>query len=79
VRRPSSPATDMLHGALVTGRRVAVLYVGADALAHYREGQLAAIEGSRFVLAYQDSAGLARQARFDLADPDDVLAVEPVS
>jgi hypothetical protein len=71
-------ARELLRRSLATGVPVAVIYVGADAMAHYREGQVVAVESSRFVLAYQDPAGLARQARFDLANPDDVLAVEPV-
>ena len=61
-----------------TGRPVAVIYVGADAQAHYRAGRVVAMNGSRFILAYQDPAGLARRASFDLANPEDVLAVEPV-
>jgi hypothetical protein len=57
---------------------VAVIYLGADSQAHYREGRVAAIDGDRFVLDYLDPAGTARRASFDLANPDDVLAVEPV-
>jgi hypothetical protein len=71
-------ARELLARSMTTGSPVAVTYVGADAIAHYREGRVVAVEGSRFVLAYQDPAGLARRARFDLANPDDVLAVEPV-
>jgi hypothetical protein len=79
VRPPISPATRaLLHHARGTGSRVAVIYVGADAQAHYREGRVAAIEGSRLVLDYLDPAGTPRRAGFDLANPDDVLAVEPV-
>ena len=33
---------------------------------------------SRFTLDYLDPARGARRASFDLANPDDVLAVEPV-
>ena len=69
---------ELLFRSRDTGRPIAVIYVGADALAHYCEGRVAAVDGSRFVLAYQDSAGTARRASFDLADPDDVLAVELV-
>jgi hypothetical protein len=71
-------ARELLARSLATGSPVAVIYVGADATAQYCEGRVVAVEGSRFVLAYQDPAGLARRARFDLANPDDVLAVEPV-
>jgi hypothetical protein len=74
----SRPATGaLLRRSLTTGTPVAVSYLGADALAHYRAGRVVAIDGSRFTLAYQDPAGQARQARFDLANPNDVLAVEP--
>jgi hypothetical protein len=80
VRPPISPATrELLYRARVTGSRVAVIYLGADAQAHYREGWVAAIHGSRLVLDYLDSAGTPRRAGFDLANPEDVLAVEPVS
>jgi hypothetical protein len=65
-----------MRRSLATGIPVAVSYLGADALAHFRVGRVVAIEGSRFTLAYQDPAGTTRQARFDLANPDDVLAVE---
>ena len=79
MRPPISPATRaLLHRALVTGSRVAVIYVGADAQAHYREGWVAAIDGSRLVLDYLDPVGTPRRAGFDLANPDDVLAVEPL-
>jgi hypothetical protein len=71
-------AHTLLRRSLDTGRQVAVVYVGADAQAHYREGRVAAIQGSRFVLDYLDPAGTARRASFDLANPDDVLAVGPV-
>ena len=71
-------ARELLRRSLATGIPVAVTYLGVDVMAHYREGRVVAVEGSRFVLAYQDPAGLARQARFDLTNPDDVLAVEPV-
>jgi hypothetical protein len=63
---------------LDTGSPIAVIYLGVDAQAHYREGRVAAIQGSRFQLAYLDPARVVRRASFDLADPDDVLAVEPV-
>ena len=76
---PISPSTrDLLHRGLVTGSRVAVIYVGADAQAHYREGRVAALHGSRLVLDYLDPVGTPRRAGFDLANSDDVLAVEPV-
>jgi hypothetical protein len=79
VRPPISPATRaLLRRAQRTGSLVAVIYVGADAQAHYREGRVAALQGSRLILAYLDPAGTPRQAGFDLANPDDVLAVEPV-
>jgi hypothetical protein len=71
-------AAALLRRSLTTGIPVAVGYLGADALAHYRTGRVIAIDGSRFILAYQDPAGTIRQARYDLANPDDVLAVEPV-
>jgi hypothetical protein len=71
-------AAELLRRSLTTGSPVAVIYLGADALAHYRAGRVAAIDATRFVLAFQDPAGLARQASFDLANPDDVLAVEPL-
>ena len=71
-------AHTLLRRSLDTGSRVAVIYLGADGLAHYREGRVAAIQGSRFALDYLDPAGVARRASFDLANPDDVLAVEPV-
>jgi hypothetical protein len=71
-------AGELLRRSLTTGRPVAVLYVGADHLAHSRAGRVVAIDGSRFGLAFQAPAGLARQASFDLANPNDVLAVEPV-
>jgi hypothetical protein len=76
MNRPT--AAELLRRSLTTGSPVAVLYLGADALAHYRAGRVVAIHGSRFVLAFQDPAGLARQASFDLANPNDVLAVEPL-
>jgi hypothetical protein len=79
VRPPISPSTRaLLHRARVTGSRVAVIYVGADAQAHYREGRVAAIQGNHFVLDYLDHTGTPRRAAFDLANPEDVLAVEPV-
>jgi hypothetical protein len=79
VRQPiSSAARELLHRSRATGSWVAVIYVGADAQAHYREGRVAAIQGSRFVLDYQDPAGVVRRASFDLANPNDVLAVVPV-
>jgi hypothetical protein len=71
-------AHQLLRHSLDTGSPIAVIYLGADGLAHYRAGRVAAIQGSRFVLAYLDPAGTARRASFDLANPDDVLAVEPV-
>ena len=74
--RPST--RDLLHRARVTGSRVAVLYVGANAQAHHREGRVAAIQGSRLILDYLDPTGTPRRAGFDVANPDDVLAVEPV-
>jgi hypothetical protein len=79
VRPPINPATlGLLHCARVTGSQVAVIYVGADAQAHYREGRVAAIQASRLILDYLDPTGTPRRAGFDLANPDDVLAVEPV-
>ena len=79
MRPPISQATrDLLHRARVTGARVAVSYVGGDAQAHYREGRVAAIDGSRLVLDNLDPTGTPRRASFDLANPNDVLAVEPV-
>jgi hypothetical protein len=75
---PAGYARELLRRSLTTGRQVAVLYLGADALAHYRAGRVVAIDGSRFVLAFQDPVGLVRRARFDLTNPNDVLAVEPV-
>jgi hypothetical protein len=68
----------LLRGSLDTGSPIAIIYLGADGLAHYRASRVAAIQGSRFVLDYLDPAGTARRARFDLADLEDVLAVEPV-
>jgi hypothetical protein len=67
----------LLRRSLTTGRRVAVLYLGADALAHYRKGRVVAIDATRFVLTFEDPVWLVRQASFDLANPNDVLAVEP--
>jgi hypothetical protein len=79
MRPPISPATrELLHRARATGSRVAVIYIGADAQAQYREGRVAAIHGSRLILAYLDPAGTRGRVGFDLANPDDVLAVEPV-
>jgi hypothetical protein len=79
VRQPINlAARELLHRARATGSRIAVIYLGADSQAHYREGQVAAIQGSRFALDYLDPAGTTRRASFDLANPDDVLAVEPV-
>jgi hypothetical protein len=71
-------AHELLRRSLATGSPIVVIYVGADALAHYREGRVAAIQGSRFVLDYLDPTGTSRRASFDLANPNDVLAVEPV-
>jgi hypothetical protein len=71
-------AHQLLPRSLDTGSPIAVTYLRADALAHYREGQVAAIQGSRFVLAYQDPTRLPCRASFGLANPDDVLAAEPV-
>jgi hypothetical protein len=68
----------LLRRSLDTGSPIAVIYLGADGLAHYRTGRVATIQGSRFALDYRDPAGTARRASFDLANPDDVLAVEPV-
>ena len=74
----SRPAAGvLLRRSLTTGIPVAVIYLGADALAHYRAGRVVAIDGSRFVLDYLDPAGTRRRAGFDLANPHDVLAVEP--
>jgi hypothetical protein len=75
---PISPAVrELLARAQANGHPVAVIYVGADALAHYREGWVADLDGSRLVLDYLDPAGTVRRASFDLANPDDVLAVRP--
>jgi hypothetical protein len=71
-------AHQLLRHSLEAGSKVAVIYLGADGLAHYRTGRVAAIQGSRFVLDYLDLAGTARRSSFDLANPNDVLAVEPV-
>jgi hypothetical protein len=71
-------AHQLLGRSLATGSKVAVIYVGADSQAHYREGRVAAIDDSRFVLDYLDPAGTPRRASFDLANPKDVLAVRPV-
>jgi hypothetical protein len=71
-------AAQLLRCSLDAGSRVAVIYLGADGLAHYREGRVVAIQGSRFVLAYLDPARTARRASFDLANRDDVLTVRPV-
>ena len=73
---PISTAARELRRCHDTGRLVAVIYLGADGQAHYREGRVAGIDGDRFVLDYLDPAGTARRASFDLANPDDVLAVE---
>jgi hypothetical protein len=73
--RPTAGA--LVRRSLATGTRIAVSYQGADFLAHSRVGRVVAIEGNRFTLAYQDPAGTTRRARFDLANPHDVLAVEP--
>jgi hypothetical protein len=79
VIEPNSPAAhQLLHRARASGGRVAVIYLGADAQAYYREGQAGGLDGSRLVLAYQDPAGTVRRASFDLANPDDVLAIRPV-
>jgi hypothetical protein len=67
----------LLRRCLATGARVAVTYLGADSLAHSRAGRVLAVQGSRFVLASLDPARLPRQATHDLANPEDVLAVEP--
>jgi len=69
-------AAALLRRSLATGVPVAVSDLGADALAHSRVGRVVAIDGSRFTLAYQDPAGTIRQARYDLANPNDVLVVE---
>jgi hypothetical protein len=71
-------AYQLLGRSLATGSKVTVIYVGADSQAHDREGRVAAVDGSRFVLDYLDPAGTPRRASFDLTNPDDVLAVEPV-
>ena len=71
-------AHQLLRRSLATGSKVAVVYLGADYQAHNRTGRVAAVHGSRFVLDYLDPAGTARRASFDLANPNDVLAVEPV-
>ena len=68
----------LLRRSLDTGSPIAVTYLGADSLAHYRAGRVVAVNGSCFQLDYLDPAGTARRASFDLANPDDVLAVEPV-
>jgi hypothetical protein len=68
----------LLRHSLEAGTPIAVIYLGADYQAHYRTGRVAAIQGSRFVLDYLDPAGTVRRADFDLANPNDVLAVEPV-
>jgi hypothetical protein len=71
-------AHTLLRRSLDTGSQVAVIYLGADGQGHYREGRVAAIQGSRFALDYLDPAGVVRRASFDVANPNDVLAVEPV-
>jgi hypothetical protein len=71
-------AQQLLRRSRGTGSPIAVIYLGADALAHYRTGRVAALQGSRFALDYLDPTGTARRAGFDLANPDDVPAVEPV-
>jgi hypothetical protein len=71
-------AHTLLCRSRATGSPIAVIYLGADGLAHHREGRVAAIQGSRFVRDYLDPTGVVRRASFDLANPDDVLAVEPV-
>ena len=76
--QPTTTAARELRRCHDTGRPVAVIYLGADGQAHYREGRVAAIDGDRFVLDYLDPVGMARRASFDLANPNDVLAVEPV-
>lgn len=77
--QPTSTAARELRRCHDPGRRlVAVIYLGADGQAYYREGRVAAIDGDHFVLDYLDPAGTARQASYDLANPDDVLAVEPL-
>ena len=68
----------LLCRSLATGSPIAVIYLGADSLAHYRAGRVVAVNGSRFQLDDLDPAGTARRASFDLANPDDVFAVEPV-
>jgi hypothetical protein len=76
---PTSPAArELLRRAHATGGEVAVIYIGADTLPHYREGRVVALHGSRLVLDYLDPAGTTRRSSFDLANPDDVLAVRPV-
>jgi hypothetical protein len=71
-------AHQLLRRSLDSGNPIAVIYLGADYQAHYRQGRVAVIQGSRFQLTYRDPAGTARRASFDLANPNDVLAVEPV-
>jgi hypothetical protein len=70
-------AHQLLRHSLNSGSPIAVIYLGADYQAHYRQGRVAAIQRSRFVLDYLDPAGTARRASFALANPNDVLAVEP--
>jgi hypothetical protein len=76
--QPTSLAARELCRCHDTGHLLAVIYLGADGQAHYREGRVAAIDGDRFVLEDLDPAGTARRASFDLANPDDVLALEPL-
>jgi hypothetical protein len=76
--RTRQTAHTLLRRSLDTGSQLAVVYLGTNGQAHYREGRVAAIRSSRFQLDYVDPAGAARRASFDLANPDDVLAVEPV-
>jgi hypothetical protein len=71
-------AHQLLGRSLATGGKVAVIYVGADSQAHYREGRVVATQGNRFQLDYLDPTRVVCRASFDLANPDDVLAVRPV-
>jgi hypothetical protein len=75
---PHEPADCWCAGARLPGHRHPGRgqLPGADFLAHSRVGRVVAIEGSRFTVAYQAPAGTTRRARFDLANPHDVLAVE---
>ena len=75
---PAGDARELLRRSLTSGSPVAVIYLSADSLAHYRAGRVVAIHAGRFVLAFQDPVGTLRQASFDLANPNDVISVEPV-